>query len=330
MRKIAVGDLGEFWYGDYKEPFEQLEGGVPGHPVGVVLKADDGKLLCAWCGKTFQNLASHVKWTHKTSAREYKETVGLLHKSALVSDAMRLSRSRVAQRVGIGTRPKDMFGWRGQKRSTGTESGQRKPEMLNKRGTCYAQALAVGRTVMTETGRLSERRLRKHGIFPPTIRRYFGDMDGFRRAVGGQPVGFVRHTEAELVQVLRRLAENLGRTPTASDLRRYGLPVRKTYVTRFGSWDEACRRAGLVLNVPLSRRDDFEAVVLETYATLGTITKTARHLHVDRKSVEAVFTRYGAPFADRLGKGGLDTTARRQWAAMIARRLAGMPDEVAA
>lgn len=328
MKKIAVGDLGEFWYGDYKEPFEQLEGGVPGHPVGVVLKADDGKLLCAWCGKTAESLASHLHWKHRTTAREYKEAVGLLNKSALVSDRVRLAHSRAALQHGFGTRKEHIKPYRGA-RATGDANGNRKAEGFNKRGTCYAQALAVGRTVVAETGRLSERRLRKHGIGDSVVQRYFGDMDGFRRAVGINPVRFVRHTESDLLRVLRNVAEDLGRTPTASDLRRYGLPVRRTYVKRFGSWDMACQRAGLVVHVPIARRGDFEAMVLEAYATLGTITKVARHLRVDRKAVEAVFARYGAPFTDRLAKGGLDTTKRREWAADMARRLAGT-DNVAA
>ena len=93
MKKIAVGDLGEFWYGDYKEPFEQLEGAVPGYPVGVVLKDDDGLLLCAYCGKVYKNLGNHSAKTHGMSASEYKDEVGLLRKSALVSEQLRMMTS---------------------------------------------------------------------------------------------------------------------------------------------------------------------------------------------------------------------------------------------
>lgn len=321
MKKIAVGDLGEFWYGDYKEPFEQLEGGVPGHPVGVVLKADDGKLLCAWCGKTFENLGSHVNWAHRTSAREYKEQVGLLNKSALVSERIRLTHARTAQRVGFAAHPEHIRGYVAGRRSP-TTHGLRKPERLNKTGTCYAQTLAVGRTVLRETGRLNERTLRKHGIFETVVRRYFGDMDGFRRALGMAPVNFTRHSDGQLVSALRNLAKDLGRTPARTDMRRFGLPSARLYARRFGSWTKAVERAGLIPDVPIAKRDDFEAMALETYATLGSITATARHLHVDRVAVERVFARYGAPFVvyGHPG-GGADNTARKQWAAEMARRL---------
>ncbi len=329
MKKIAVGDLGEFWYGDYKEPFEQLEGGVPGHPVGVVLKADDGKLLCAWCGKTYENLGSHVSWTHKTTAREYKDQVGLLYKSALVSDRLRLTHSRTAAQTSpFVNRPASRVAYVGP-RPTGNANGRAKPETLNRGGRCYAQALAVGRTILRETGRLSERALRQHGIFETTVRRYFGSMDGFRSALGVQPINFTRRSDRQLLDALKHLAQDLGHTPVPSDLRRYGLPRPALYTRRFGSYANACRRAGLVVDLPLAKRDDFDALALETYATVGTITKTARHLHVDRKAVEAVFARYGAPFTERLGLGGQTTEGRKAWAAEMARRLAGIEDQAA-
>ena len=102
VKKIAVGDLGEFWYGDYKEPFEQLEGAVPGYPVGVVLKDDAGLLLCAYCGKVYKNLGAHAAKTHGLSAKEYKDETGLLRKSALVSEQTRMMASASALRDAGG------------------------------------------------------------------------------------------------------------------------------------------------------------------------------------------------------------------------------------
>ena len=332
MRKIAVGDLGEFWYGDYKEPFEQLEGGVPGHPVGVVLKADDGKLLCAYCGKTYANLGAHAYWTHKMKTGEYKESVGLLSKSALVSESLRLNSSRTAQRVGFGAYPEHGGSYKGTQRGLGDANGSRKPERLNKTGTCYAQTLAVGRTVLRETGRLSERALRRHGIYSTVIARYFGDMDGYRKAIGMEPVNFQRDWSRDaLLTGLRNLALDLGRTPTASDMRRFGLPGRRPYLRVFGSWVEAYRQTGLQPNLPTPDSRDLVVSMFVAYATLGTITKTARHLHINRKRVEQEFARYGAPFTEYAdGPGGryagTSSTKRREWAAEMARRLAGTAD----
>lgn len=325
MKKIAVGDIGEFWYGDYKEPFEQLEGGVPGHPVGVVLKADDGRLLCAWCGKTFDNLATHINKTHHSSAASYKETVGLLHKSALKSDRLRLVGARNGLRHGFGPHPEHSYSRPSMvTRRSGAEHHSLNPERLNKTGTCYAQALAVGRTVTRETGRLSQKTLRKHGISPIIVARYFGDMDGFRRAVGLAPVNKRKSlSNSDLISVLRHLSQDLGRTPLGTDMRRYGMPSRNTYIKRFGSWSSACIQAGLTPNLPIPDGQDFDVNVLVAYATLGTIMKVAHHLHVAASRVTETMTRYGAPFPD-MNYNGPDTTARRRWAADMAQRLAGV------
>ncbi len=324
MKKIAVGDIGEFWYGDYKEPFEQLEGGVPGHPVGVVLKADDGKLLCAWCGKTYESLAFHITKAHGTSPASYKETVGLLHKSALISDRLRMVASRNAKLHGFGPNP-DHASSRTQplNRRRGREHHSLTPEFLNKTGTCYAQAVQVGRTVLNETGRLSQKTLFRHGISPKIVARYFKDMDGFRRVLGLSPLNRRTYSNSELLSALRNLAQELGHTPTASDIRRFGMPGRTTYVKRFGNWSDACRAAGLDPNLPTPDGRDLDVSVLVSYATLGTVAKVAKHLRLDRQRVTETMTRYGAPFTE-LRWTGPDTSNRKAWAADMARRLAGV------
>jgi hypothetical protein len=333
MKKIALGDLGEFWYGDYKEPFEQLDGAVPGHPVGVVLKDDEGKVLCAYCGKTFDSLASHVK-AHGMTGREYKAEVGLLKGSALVSERVRVGHlaklvQRRDPRMGVHNfKGRTPIGRGSRSAEVGRNNGMWKAEYLNKTGRCYAQVLAVGRTVMNETGRLSEKELGRHGIHPNTVRAYFGDMDGYRRAVGLAPVNFHRWTDMELLGALRNLAMELGRAPSASDARRYGLPAVRSYQRAFGSWADAHRRAGLIPNLPVPH-DNLDLSVLVAYATLGNLGLVARHLHVRYDRAEEVFSRYGAPFAVNTPHGR-DSSMRREWAADMARRLSGSSEGAAA
>ena len=138
VKKIAVGDLGEFWYGDYKEPFEQLEGAVPGYPVGVVLKDDAGLLLCAWCGKVYKNLGAHSAKTHGMSANQYKDEAGLLRKSALVSEQTRMMNSAQGFRLraaGIFRTPtledSRRAAWQG---GSAVANRERPAEALNKTG----------------------------------------------------------------------------------------------------------------------------------------------------------------------------------------------------
>lgn len=327
MKKIAVGDLGEFWYGDYKEPFEQLEGGVPGHPVGVVLKADNGKLLCAYCGKTFDNLGLHAQQTHGMTARQYKDEVGLLQKSALVSERVRqVNIARELRRRANKTWPLEGHEPTGRTRRDGRAKSPANPaERLNKTGRCYAQVLAVARSLASKN-RLTGSELRKHGIWEHVVRRYFGDIYALQRLVGAKS-SIKRLTNTQLLTALRALAEEIGRTPTGSDLRRFGLPDANTFASHFGSYSEACRRAGLDPNLPVALDNELEIKVLVSYATLGSILRVAKHLGLGQDRVSDVLHRYGFPYPD-VGGYGL-VSLRRQWAADMARSLAGTAQEAA-
>lgn len=314
MKKIAVGDLGEFWYGDYKEPFEQLEGGVPGHPVGVVLKADDGKLLCAFCGKTYESLGAHVARAHKLPAKQYKAEVGLLQGSALVSERVRFKRIAIATRSGLGkdrTRAHVIV-------AQGLSGGPRRTaESDNKTGRCYSQVLAVAR-MLAGQGRLNLRALSQHGISRAVVNRWFGDLNTLKRTMG-QPtaIGHWRLSDVEMINGLRAAAMELGHTPARSDLRRFGLPGHLTYRRRFGSYTEACRKAGLDSRLmPIS--DDEQVTILMAYATTGSVTDTARVSHRRADRVRQILSAFGYPFPPHYSGPG-----RKEWAADMAGRLVG-------
>lgn len=331
-RKIAVGDLGEFWYGDYKEPFVQLEGGVPGYPEGVLLADDDGKLLCAYCGKTYKNLGNHVRM-HGFNARQYKDEVGLLRGSALISEANRVDVAARALRQWATTPPstRDKLRELNKDRRTRARSSKaggdstNTPELLNKTGTCYAQALAVARQI-AQDGTLTQAKLDKRGIYWKRVRMYFGNIERLRRLVnGGWGDKMRRWTDAELLAALASLAQEIGRTPFASDLRRYGLPNVQTMVHRFGSYTKACRRAGLEPNLPRPLTTEVEARVLVAYAVTADATRVGEALDMSRDRVFTVLHKYGYPF----GRGGNHHEARKAWAAEMARRLV-LSDELSA
>lgn len=332
MKKIALGDLGEFWYGDYKEPFEQLEGAVPGYPAGVVLKDDEGKLLCAYCGKTYDNLGRHAV-SHGLTARTYKQEVGLLQKSALVSESERQARIRRAiQGNHKAYLSSDAGVKKGDKRPdmAGRQSGRWTLEHLNKTGRCYAQVLAVARQIAREHRTVTSERMRRAGVSYRLVETYFGGFDRLNDLVNGKRTRHGRvYTDDELLTALKAVAVKEGRTPAASDLSRYGLPWAPTYVRRFGSYPEACRRAGLTpLRLPIP--PDFEVQVLNLYAMLGDTTLVAQQLHRHHKPIANVLRRYGIV----LGNGWRTPASLRERerlkAAEIARRLAGWPEEPAA
>lgn len=320
MKKIALGDLGEFWYGDYKEPFEQLEGGVPGHPVGVVLKADDGKLLCAYCGKTYDNLALHTYNAHGMTARQYKEEVGLLKKSALVSEEVRRKMIRTGLRrmasgelkISPGT------GRNAPRPSTrGKKHAQWKPESLNLTGRCYLQVMTIARAITKENGgRLTWKALHQVGIGKKLVRAYFGSLGELQRVSGSVVHGEVPQN-ADLLSALRSIADTLGRAPSYSDLRRYGLPSSSTWRARFGTLEEACRQAGLDPNHRLVG-EEYDERILVAYATTGSLAKTATAVGISVPTVRKRLGTYGFPFPP--GNAYSMREDRKAWAAGLLRQ----------
>ena len=81
-------------------------------------------------------------------------------------------------------------------------------------------------------------------VHPQTVIEHFGTWNAAKRAAGLVPRRYV--TREELLGVLRRLGDELGRMPTARDLdeRRGRLPSKSLYWHTFGSLSAALREAG--------------------------------------------------------------------------------------
>jgi hypothetical protein len=81
-------------------------------------------------------------------------------------------------------------------------------------------------------------------VHPQTVIEHFGSWNRAKRAAGLVPRRFA--TRAELLELLRRLGEELGRVPTAKDLdmRRGSMPSKSLYWHTFGSLTAALREAG--------------------------------------------------------------------------------------
>lgn len=71
------------------------------------------------------------------------------------------------------------------------------------------------------------------------------DGPGFKPKKLSVPPHSRRYKDEELLQILRDLYEKLGRTPLASEV-----PQRVTIRIRFGSWENALRKAGIPINKP--------------------------------------------------------------------------------
>ena len=81
-------------------------------------------------------------------------------------------------------------------------------------------------------------------VHPQTVIEHFGTWNAAKRAAGLVPRRFA--TRDELLDVLRRLGDELGRLPTARDLdeRRGRMPSKSLYWHTFGSLSAALREAG--------------------------------------------------------------------------------------
>jgi len=84
----------------------------------------------------------------------------------------------------------------------------------------------------------------KTTVHPQTVIEHFGSWNAAKREAGLVPRRFA--TREELLQLLKRLGEDLGRPPTARDLdeRKGSLPSKSLYWHTFGSLTTALREAG--------------------------------------------------------------------------------------
>lgn len=134
-----------------------------------------------------------------------------------------------------------------------------------------AAAIRHGRSpTMREFARDTEAR-----VHPQTVIEHFGTWNAAKRAAGLFPRRFL--TRAELLEQLRRLGDELRRTPTARDLgeRRRSMPSVSLYAHTFGSLANALREAGFEV---LQGEERLERAILQGVAlarSLGRLPKMA-------------------------------------------------------
>ena len=85
--------------------------------------------------------------------------------------------------------------------------------------------------------------------YPSAVACYerFGSWNAALLEAGLEPShNKIEHTEDELLNAIRSLAKDLGRTPSSNDMNdAEGTPHTSTYQGRFGSWSQAVEAAGL-------------------------------------------------------------------------------------
>src|SRR4051794_26689355 len=111
------------------------------------------------------------------------------------------------------------------------------------------------------------------GMHPQTVIEHFGTWNAAKRAAGLMPRRFA--TREELVEQLRLLGEELGRTPTAQDIRtrRGTMPSASLYWHTFGSLSTALREAGFDVAVGEERLERAISQGAELARAVGRLPK---------------------------------------------------------
>ena len=111
------------------------------------------------------------------------------------------------------------------------------------------------------------------GMHPQTVIEHFGTWNAAKRAAGLLPRRFA--TREELVEQLARLGRELGRTPTANDIRerRGTMPSTSLYWHTFGSLTTALRDAGFDVAVGEERLERALAQGCELARRIGRLPK---------------------------------------------------------
>jgi hypothetical protein len=110
-------------------------------------------------------------------------------------------------------------------------------------------------------------------MHPQTAIEHFGTWNAAKRAAGLLPRRFA--TRAELLEALRRLGEEVGRTPTVRDLRdrRGTMPSASLYWHTFGSLTDALREAGFDVAVGEERLERALAQGAELARRIGRLPR---------------------------------------------------------
>jgi hypothetical protein len=129
-------------------------------------------------------------------------------------------------------------------------------------------------------------------VHPQTVIEHFGSWNAAKRAAGLVPRRFV--TREELLDVLRRLGEEVGRTPTARDLdaRRGSLPSKSLYWHTFGSLSNALREAGFDVAVGEERLERAIAQGAALARKLGRLPKFADWVDARRAATDPMLTEW--------------------------------------
>lgn len=103
-----------------------------------------------------------------------------------------------------------------------------------------------------------------------TYQNYFSSWADALRATGFEPHRNRDLTKADLIQNIHDIQNEIGRVPTAQDIVKAGKHSIRTYIERFGSWNQALRESGYTPNaVQDVHEDDLLCEIKRLHEVIG-------------------------------------------------------------
>lgn len=257
---------------NYKEPLKMIpkEEGIGWFGV-LAAEVKTGKVQCHLCGQFFDALAMHVLSAHKMKIMEYREKFGLAYTTALVSEneRMRLKQSTLDWLKKMSPEEKEEFL---QRQKAHLKAGRpqsyhvRKKtiEGMNKDGSCPDQTLQAIIDVKNELGHTPSKaefiQHKQSQRYVHLVYKHFGswkkavEMCKFEEERMRVPATTKKkYTDEELLEYLSIYAQEYQKIPTASDWKRDLFPSYRTYISHFGTIEEARIQAGVYDILPKSK-----------------------------------------------------------------------------
>lgn len=129
--------------------------------------------------------------------------------------------------------------------------------------------------------------------------RYECEYCGSEFDTGGKKAGHISKNHRKdqhrdkFIHELQRLATELGHSPTMSDMDEKGQYTQKTYITAFGTWNNALREANLEINKPsdVSKTEVIEAIqsLSEQLGHPPTVEEMDEYGQYSRKTASRLF-----------------------------------------
>jgi hypothetical protein len=238
---------------NYKEPLMKFTEGY-GFMGALVFDGKTDQIQCHLCGEWFGSLGHHLAREHNMKASAYKEKVGLLQTTALVSESARAK--MIAN--GLEKRKRNLIPGKKKtqeekdKISRTLRENAEKAEGMNLKGTCPAQIIDRMQKIAQEKGDKLKMKDFKTSLCDLAKKTYGSVKEACKIAgINYREPGktlkndLVKPEERResLLEDLRRFERINGRRPSTSDTKRNLVPSWNTYRKHFGSWKKAYKLA---------------------------------------------------------------------------------------